>query len=161
MASPQDGSRANTTIRIAIKYPATASDPKLDTIRTRMIQLAVPISTWTVPVPERRSMVRITAGLRVSRERWIATRASPRHRRYSWYSTPVPRPSVVAIAAPVTPSRGNGPTPKIRQGPSAMLMPFASHSTRIAIAASPAPRKIALMRKSIRMTTLPPSMMRV
>jgi len=42
-----------------------------------------------------------------------------------------------------------------------MLIQFASHSTRIAIAASPAPRKIALMRKSSRMTTLPPSITRV
>src|SRR2546430_10310405 len=48
----------------------------------------------------------------------------PRHRRYSWYSTPVPRPMVVAMAAPVTPSRGNGPSPRIRQGPSRMLIEF-------------------------------------
>ncbi len=113
-----------------------------------------------VPVPESRSIVRITAGLRVSWARRIATRASPRHSRYSWYSTPVPRPKVVAIAAPVTPSRGNGPTPKIKHGPSTMLMLFASQSTRMAIAASPAPRKTALMRNSSRMTTLPPSITR-
>ena len=71
------------------------------------------------------------------------------------------RPIVVAIAAPVTPSRGKGPMPKMSSGPRMMLIQFASHSTRIAIAASPAPRKIALTRKSSRMTTLPPSMTRV
>ena len=42
-----------------------------------------------------------------------------------------------------------------------MLMAFASHNTRIAIAASPAPRKIALMRNSKRTVALPPSSMRV
>ena len=60
----------------------------------------------------------------------------------------MPRPIVVAIAAPVTPSSGNGPRPKISSGPSTMLMTLASQSTRIAIAASPAPRKIALIRNS-------------
>jgi len=67
---------------------------------------------------------------------------------------------VVAMAAPVTPSRGNGLTPKIRQGPSTILMPLASHSTRIAIAASPAPRKMALIRNSSRITAFPPSITR-
>jgi hypothetical protein len=41
-----------------------------------------------------------------------------------------------------------------------MLIQFASHSTRIAIAASPAPRKIALIRKSMTITTFPPSITR-
>ncbi len=39
-------------------------------------------------------------------------------------------------------------------------MLFASHSTRIAIAASPAPRNTALIRNSSRITTFPPSMIR-
>ncbi len=69
--------------------------------------------------------------------------------RLSANSAPVPRPMFVATAAPVTPSRGNGPSPKIRHGPSKMLIAFANQSTRIAIAASPAPRKIALMRNSM------------
>ena len=69
--------------------------------------------------------------------------------RLSANNAPVPRPIVVATAAPVTPSRGNGPSPKIRQGPSRMLIAFASQSTRIAIAASPAPRKIALITNSM------------
>ena len=38
---------------------------------------------------------------------------------------------VVATAAPVTPSRGNGPTPKINSGPSAMLMMFAAAGVAI------------------------------
>ena len=39
-------------------------------------------------------------------------------------------------------------------------MLFASHSTRMAIAASPAPRNTALIRNSSRITTFPPSMIR-
>ena len=47
------------------------------------------------------------------------------------------------------------------RGSRTMLSPFAIHSTRMAIAASPAPRKAAFCRNSSRTTTLPPSMMRV
>ena len=72
----------------------------------------------------------------------------------------MPRPIVVAIAAPVTPSAGNGPTPNTSIGPSTMLMPLASHSVRIAIAGSPAPRKAALIMNSKITVTLPPSMTR-
>ena len=50
--------------------------------------------------------------------------------------------------------------PKMRQGPSTMLMKFANHSTRIAIAASPAPLKIALIMYNIMITMFPPSMIR-
>ena len=67
---------------------------------------------------------------------------------------------LVAMAAPLTPSLGKGPSPKIRQGPSVMLMLFANQSTRIAIAASPAPRKIELMRNSRSTVPLMPSMTR-
>ena len=63
----------------------------------------------------------------------------------------------VAIAAPSTPSAGIGPSPKIRIGSSTMFRPLASHSTRIATAASPAPRKTALQTNSSMMTTLLPS----
>ena len=73
----------------------------------------------------------------------------------------MPRPHVVATAAPTTPNFGNGPRPKMKHGSRARLMMFASQSERIAIDASPAPRKIALMRKRRRMTTLAPSMIRV
>ncbi len=66
------------------------------------------------------------------------------------------RPVVVATAAPVTPSRGKGPIPKIRHGSRQMLQMFAIQSTRIAIAASPAPRKTALTRKSNTMTPFMP-----
>ena len=64
---------------------------------------------------------------------------------------------VVAIAAPSRPKAGIGPKPKIRIGSSTMLMPLATHSTRIAAAASPAPRKIALMVNSSMITALLPS----
>jgi hypothetical protein len=41
-----------------------------------------------------------------------------------------------------------------------MLVRFASQSTRMAMAASPAPRKMALTTKRMTMATSPPSMMR-
>ena len=71
------------------------------------------------------------------------------------------RPVVVATAAPVTPSRGNGPRPKMKQGSRQILIALAIQRTRIAIAASPAPRKTALIRNSIMMTPLQPSMIAV
>lgn len=64
---------------------------------------------------------------------------------------------LVATAAPVTPSSGNGPQPKIRQGSSSRFNPFASSSTRIAIAASPALRKIELSTNSSITVALPPN----
>ena len=70
------------------------------------------------------------------------------------------RPVNVASAAPVTPICGNGPSPKIRHGSSTRLMMFDTHSSRIAIAASPAPRKMALFRNSSMIAPLPPSAMR-
>jgi hypothetical protein len=45
----------------------------------------------------------------------------------------------------------------MRHGSRTRLQMFANHRTRIATAASPAPRKIALMRKRRTITTLPPS----
>ena len=72
----------------------------------------------------------------------------------------MPRPMFVATAAPVTPISGNGPQPKMKHGPSTMFSALASQSVRIAITASPAPRKIALMRKIRNTVALPPSMMR-
>src|SRR5882762_7548308 len=70
------------------------------------------------------------------------------------------RPVNVAIAAPVTPSFGKGPQPKIRHGSRTRLMMFDTHSRRMAIAASPAPRNIALLRNSSMIAPLPPSAMR-
>jgi hypothetical protein len=69
----------------------------------------------------------------------------------------MPRPMLVATAAPATPSSGNGPRPKMKHGPSTMLMPFASHSTRIACAALPAPRSTEFSRNSNSIVTEPPS----
>ncbi len=66
----------------------------------------------------------------------------------------------VAAAAPVTPYAGTGPRPKISTGSSTMLMPLASTSDRIAIAASPAPRKTALSRNGRMMTKSVPSIRR-
>jgi len=55
----------------------------------------------------------------------------------SWYTTAVPRPMLVATAAPVTPSAGDGPRPKMKHGPSRMFRRFPNQSARIASAASP------------------------
>ena len=73
----------------------------------------------------------------------------------------MPRPIVVPTAEPVTPRRGNGPSPKIRHGFRQMFTMFASQRTRIAMAASPAPRKTALIRNSRNMVALPLKIMRV
>ena len=94
-----------------------------------------------------------------SRRRWrrrTAMRPSAFQSARIWYSTPTPRPTVVPMAAPASPISGKGPRPKMRQGSSTMLTTFATHSDRMASEASPAPRKIALMRNSSRMVALPP-----
>ena len=62
---------------------------------------------------------------------------------------------LVPIAAPVTPISGNGPMPKINNGHTTMLMAFEIHSIRMAIAGSPAPRKIALLRNNSVTVALP------
>ncbi len=67
---------------------------------------------------------------------------------------------LVPMAAPVTPRRGNGPMPKIRHGPSVMLIALAIHRTRIAMAASPVPRKTELMMNSSVTPPLAPSITR-
>ncbi len=68
---------------------------------------------------------------------------------------------VVPIAAPTTPSCGRGPHPNTSAGPSTMLIAFASHSVRIAVAASPELRKTELIRNSSTTLAFPPSMTRV
>src|SRR2546425_3344462 len=62
------------------------------------------------------------------------------------------------MAAPTMPSFGNGPIPNIKSGLRTILIELASQSTRIAIAASPAPRKIALIKKSKTIVELPANM---
>ena len=74
---------------------------------------------------------------------------------------PMRRPMVVPTAEPVTPSFGNGPTPKIKHGFRQRFTMLASHSTRMAVAASPAPRKTALIRNNRKMVALPAKIMRV
>ncbi len=73
----------------------------------------------------------------------------------------MPRPMVVPTADPATPSRGNGPIPKINRGFRQMLTMFAIHSARMAVVASPAPRNTALTKNSRKIVTLPAKMMRV
>ncbi len=70
------------------------------------------------------------------------------------------RPVNVATAAPVTPSFGNGPIPKMKHGSRIKLIMFDTHSSRIATAASPAPRKMALFKNKSSTTPLPPSAIR-
>jgi hypothetical protein len=52
------------------------------------------------------------------------------------------------------------PEPKMRQGSRMRLMMFETQSRRMAMAASPAPRKMALLRNSMMMAPQPPSAMR-
>src|SRR5713226_4767391 len=63
-------------------------------------------------------------------------------------------------AAEETPSLGKGPQPKMRQGSRTRLMMLETQSKRMAMAASPAPRKMALLRKRSMMAPLPPRAMR-
>ncbi len=73
----------------------------------------------------------------------------------------MPLPMLVAMAAPSTPNPSIFPIPKIKKGSRIMFNPLAKVSERIAIAALPAPLKIALIRKSIMMEILPPNIHRV
>ena len=84
-------------------------------------------------------------------------RPLPEKSTYNCRKTPVPRPIVVATAAPVMPSSGKGPIPKMSKGSSKILMPLAIHKTRMAITASPAPRKTAFKIKRSMMVIFPPS----
>ena len=59
------------------------------------------------------------------------------------------RPVNVARAAPVTPVVEMGPRPKMKQGSRIKLRMLDTQSKRMAMAASPAPRKMALLRKSM------------
>ncbi len=113
---PQDGRRAKITIRIAIVYPASAALPKPARILTRPIQLAVPTSDWKIAAPDSLRSASIVFGSSARCSRRIAMRPVPRARVTSWRTTARPRPVVVATAAPVTPSAGNGPSPKMRHG---------------------------------------------
>src|SRR3569623_574371 len=122
--------------------------PNVARMRTRPTQLVMPISICTTPVRATRKMVRSASGSTRRCSRRSTSRPLPRYSDHSRNSTPVPRPMVVATAAPVTPSRGMGPSPNTITGPSRMLILFASHSVRMVMAASPAPRNAALIRNS-------------
>ncbi len=74
-----------------------------------------------------------------------------------WCATPMPRPRLVAMAAPSTPRAGTGPQPNMSSGSSAMLIRLAIQRARMAIAASPAPRKMALIRKRSMTVMFPPA----
>ena len=59
----------------------------------------------------------------------------------------MPLPILVAIAAPSTPIAGIGPQPKMNMGSKIILIMFAIINAFIAMAALPAPLKMALIRK--------------
>ena len=63
----------------------------------------------------------------------------------------------VDTAAPVTPSAGMGPNPKIRIGSRIRLIRFEIQRMRIATAASPAPRNMALFKNNSTREMLPPN----
>ena len=95
-----------------------------------------------------RQTLHITPGAMRRCRRRMRMRPWREHSSPSCRHTAMPRPVVVATAAPTRPRAGNGPRPKMSSGSSTRLIPLATHSTRIATVASPAARKIALMRKS-------------
>ena len=147
----------NIISRIAIVAPATASLPTAARMRIRKIHAVMPTIIWPTPPSDVRTMCQSASACSPSCAAVTRIRLLPRSRIQSCIATPVERPMTVAIAAPSTPSAGIGPNPKMRIGSSTMLRPLATHSTRIAAAASPAPRKIALHTKSNMMTMLLPS----
>src|SRR5260370_895690 len=67
------------------------------------------------------------------------------------------RPLNVERAAPGTPSLGNGPQPRRRQGESTRLMMLEAQSKHMAMPAAPARRKMALLRNSILLRPPPPT----
>ena len=120
----------------------------------------MPTIIWNVPTAERRISAHMSWKSATTWRRATPSRPVPLASTASWMSTPEPRATVVATAAPVTPSSGNGPQPKMRKGSSRRLIAFAVQRTRIAIVASPAPRNAALMRKRRITVASPPRMMR-
>ncbi len=154
---PQAGISVNIITRIAIVAPATASVDTLARMRMRKIQAVIAMIIWPMPPSDVRTIP--TSATTCTRRCRVRTRrcSLPRTRIHNCMSTPTPRPRLVAMAAPSTPSAGTGPQPKMRRGSSTILSALATHSTRIAAAASPAPRNTALMTNSSRITALPPS----
>ena len=140
--------------------PASAALPKALMMRTSAMYDAVPMKLWNVADPEIEMIFPMTCGSSRTCGHRMLRRPSLRVRTYSWISTPVQRPMLVPMAAPATPRRGNGPMPKMRHGPSVMLIALAIHSTRIAMAASPVPRKTELMMNSSVTPPLAPSITR-
>ena len=69
VAQSPRGQDKETTMRMATVYPATERQPKMETIRTRPIQLALAMANWSIPVSETRSRRSMTATLR---RRWRA-----------------------------------------------------------------------------------------
>ena len=154
---PQAGIIVNIITRIAMVAPATASLPMLARMRIRKIHEVIATSICPTPPSEVRTMFHSVAPCHAICDPSTRMCWPPRNRIHNCISTPAPRPMLVAMAAPSTPIAGTGPQPKISNGSSTMFRPFATHSTRIAMAASPAPRKIALITNSSMITALPPS----
>ena len=158
LLTPQAGSRANMMRRMAIVYPATAAPPKRAMMRKIPIQLEVPIRNCSMPTPEIRSRRFIVARSTFRQLRSTLIAPLGPTRRANWYATPPALPTQVATAAPVRPISGKTHQPKIRIGSRTILIRLASHSDLMAMAASPAPLKIALIRNRRTTVMLKPSM---
>jgi len=65
------------------------------------------------------------------------------------------REATVAYAAPTTPSSGNGPHPKMRNGSSARLSTTVTSITSIGVMVSPYPRISDMKTKKPNMNTIP------
>src|SRR5204862_1699534 len=85
----------------------------------------------------------------IARQSGAATRTRPRRSAMTNPSrNPPPRTITDASAAPSTPSRGNGPTPAMSSGSSAMETPTEPASIRKGVRVSPEARNVASMAKN-------------
>ena len=125
------------------------------------IQLAFAMMNCSIPVDDTRASRRKTGQSTRQCCRRSRIRDVTPNRIHNCIPTPRVRPMIVATAAPVTPIAGIGPNPKISTGSSTRFSAFATHSTRIAISASPAPRNTAFSRNSIMIVTELPRIQRV
>ena len=155
---PQAGIIVNIMMRIAIVAPATASLPMPARMRIRKIHDVIATIIWPMPPSEVRTMFHRIAAVpgaaanaarAGAARRGTGSRAASARRRRGRSSSRSPRPR---RRAP-----GSGRSRRSGSGRARCSRPFATHSTRIAAAASPAPRKIALIVNSSMITALPPS----
>ena len=120
-------------------YAATAAVPEPATmpINTRLIKLRENI--WPDPGRPIFNIRHASSGLGRHVPACACRPDRPRNNNRKTTTAPVPCASTVASAAPATPIRGKGPSPKISSGSITMFNTFVNAMTRIGVWASPAP----------------------